>query len=62
MNTIQFRSDYFFYFLWSKGQNFFSNFGWPDYLFYLQKLPDPPPPAESNGCPQNKSGNKRTKL
>ena len=21
---------------------FFSNFGWPDYLFYLQKLPDPP--------------------
>ena len=20
---------------------FFSNFGWPDYLFYLQKLPDP---------------------
>ena len=22
---------------------FFSNFGWPDYLFYLQKLPDPPP-------------------
>ena len=22
----------------------FSNFGWPDYLFYLQKLPDPPPP------------------
>ena len=23
---------------------FFSNFGWPDYLFYLLKLPDPPPP------------------
>ena len=22
---------------------FFSNFGWPDYLFYLQKLPDPTP-------------------
>ena len=21
---------------------FFSYFGWPDYLFYLQKLPDPP--------------------
>ena len=21
---------------------FFSNFGWPDYLFYLQKLPDSP--------------------
>ena len=21
----------------------FSNFGWPYYLFYLQKLPDPPP-------------------
>ena len=42
MNTTQFRPDYFFYFLWSKGQNFFSNFGWPDYLFYLQKLPDPP--------------------
>jgi hypothetical protein len=20
----------------------FSNFGWPDYLFYLQKLSDPP--------------------
>ena len=20
-----------------------SNFGWPDYLLYLQKLPDPPP-------------------
>jgi hypothetical protein len=29
---------------------FFSNFGWPDYLFYLQKLPDPP--AESIGCPK----------
>ena len=44
---------------------YFSNFGWPDYLFYLQKLPDPPPPphpAESIGCPQNKPGNKRTKL
>ena len=23
---------------------FFSNFGWPDYLFYLQKLLEPPPP------------------
>jgi hypothetical protein len=22
---------------------FVSNFGWPDYLFYLQNLPDPPP-------------------
>jgi hypothetical protein len=32
----------------------------PDYLFYLQKLPGPPP--ESIGCPQNKTGNKRTKL
>ena len=39
MNTTQFRPDcFFFYFLWSKGQNFFSNCGWPDYLFYLQKL------------------------
>ena len=35
MNTTQFRPDYFFYFQWSKGQNYFSN-------FYLQKLPDPP--------------------
>jgi hypothetical protein len=33
--------------LWSKGQNFFPNFGWPDYLFYLQKLPElPSPPNE----------------
>jgi hypothetical protein len=22
---------------------FFSNFGWPEYLYNLQKLPDPPP-------------------
>ena len=29
-----------------------SNFGWPDYLFYLQKLPDPPSPTESIGCPK----------
>ena len=27
---------------------FFSNFGWPDYLFYLQKLPDPTPPSPRN--------------
>ena len=33
----------FFYFLWSKGQNFFSNFGWPDYLFYLQNCQTPHP-------------------
>ena len=39
MNTTQFRPE------------FFSNFGWPDHLFYLQK----PPPTESNGCPQNQN-------
>ena len=38
----------------------FSNFGWPEYVFYLQKLPDPS--AESIGCPQNKPENKGTKL
>ena len=27
----------------------FSNFGWPDYLFYLQKLPGPPPSYEMVG-------------
>ena len=48
----QFRPDFFFYFLWSKGQNFFSNFGWPDYLFYLQKLPDPPPPRNQLVVPK----------
>ena len=31
---------------------FFPNFGWPDYLSYLQKLsgPPPPPPAQSIDC------------
>jgi hypothetical protein len=27
---------------------FTSNFGWPDYLFYLQKLPDPLSPPQRN--------------
>ena len=27
---------------------FFYNFGWPDYLFYLQKLPDPLPTPARN--------------
>ena len=27
---------------------FVSNFGWPDYLFYLQKLPDLSPPPQRN--------------
>ena len=57
MNTTLFQI--YLKFIWPE---FFSNFGWPDYLFYLQKLPDPPPPrAQSIGCPQNKPGIKRTK-
>jgi hypothetical protein len=27
---------------------FVSNFGWPDYLFYLQKLPNPLPHPQRN--------------
>ena len=38
----QFRPDFFFFFPMKQRSEFFSNFGWPDYLFYLQKLPDPP--------------------
>jgi hypothetical protein len=30
----------------------FSNFGWPDYLFYLQKLPDPPNPRNQMVVPK----------
>ena len=37
----QFRPDFFFFFSMKQRPEFFSNFGWPDYLFYLQKLPDP---------------------
>jgi hypothetical protein len=33
----------FFLFSMKQRPEFFSNFGWPDYLFYLQKLSDPPP-------------------
>ena len=67
MNTTQFRPDYFSYLLWSKGQNFFPTLGGQIRLFYLQKLPEAPPPAtpspaESNGCAQNKPGYKRSKL
>ena len=36
----QFRPDYFFLFSMKQRPEFFSNFGWQDYLFYLQKLPD----------------------
>jgi hypothetical protein len=37
-------------FLFSMKQRpeFFYNFGWPDYLFYLQKLPDPLPTPARN--------------
>jgi hypothetical protein len=31
---------FFFKFSMKQRPEFFSNFGWPDYLFYLQKLPD----------------------
>ena len=31
-----------------KRPEFFSNFGWPDYLFYLQKLPDQASPLPRN--------------
>jgi hypothetical protein len=42
MNTTQFRPDYFFKFSIEQRPEFFSNFGWPDYLFYLQKTARPP--------------------
>jgi hypothetical protein len=42
----QFRPD-FFLFSMKQRPEFFSNFGWPDYLFYLQKLPSPPLHPES---------------
>jgi hypothetical protein len=32
----QFRPDYFFLFSMKQRPEFFSKFGWPDYLFYLQ--------------------------
>ena len=50
----------FFFISMEQRPEYFSNFGWPDYLFYLQKLPDPT--AESIGFPQNKPWNKQTKL
>ena len=59
MNTTQFRPEYFFYFLLSKGQNFFPTLGGQITYFINNQTP---PSAESNGCPQNKPGNKRTKL
>jgi hypothetical protein len=40
----QFRPDYFLIFSMKQRPELFSNFGWPHYLFYLQKLPDPPSP------------------
>ena len=65
MNTTQFRPVIFFYILWSKGQTFFPQL-WVARLFILftktARPPPPPHPAESNSCPQNKPGNKRTKL
>ena len=63
MNTTQFRPDNFFYLLSSKGQNFFPQL-WVArlFLFIYKNCQTPPPPAESNSCPQNKPGNKRTKL
>ena len=61
MNTTQFRPDYFFYFLWSKGQNFFPTLG-GQIIYFIYKNCQTPLPAESIGCPQNKPGNKRTKI
>jgi hypothetical protein len=31
---------------------FLFNFGWPDYLYYLQKQPDPPPPRNQLVVPK----------
>ena len=52
MNTTQFRPVFFFIFYGAKARIFFHNFGWPDYLFYIQKLPDTPPPPPP---PQNQT-------
>ena len=38
-----FQARLFFLFSIKQRPEFLSNFGWPDYLFYLQKLPDPSP-------------------
>ena len=47
----QFRPDFFFIFYEAKAR-IFSNFGWPDYLFYLQKMPDPLPPPNQLVVPK----------
>ena len=48
----------FFYFLWSKGQNFFPTLGGQIIYFIYKNCQTP----QSIGCPQIKPGNKRTKL
>ena len=41
-NTTQFRPDYFFYFLWSKGQNFFPTLGGQIIYFIYKNCQTPP--------------------
>ena len=61
----QFRPDYFVLFSMKQRPEFFPTLGGQIIYFIYKNCQTPlfpPPPAESIGCPQNKPGNKRTKL
>jgi hypothetical protein len=45
-------SNYFILFSMKQRSELFSNFEWPDYLFYLQKLPDTPLPRNQLVVPK----------